>query len=336
MTQLYFSRAPVRVCDIGGWTDTWFCNSGAVFNYCVDLYSYIRIQPKTHEKIIRIISENLDLSTTIKEYRAIEYDGTLDLLKAAVKILGIELGMDIFARSDAPPGCGTGTSASIVVSLLGALSSMQHAYHVKHEIAEMAHELETRELDLESGVQDQYAASFGGFNYMEIQYPRVKISQIDVQPHFAWQLEQQMILVYLGSRSSSKIHEAVIKNFNAGDKTILEAFEILKECPREAVHSIHTNNLDQFGEIMNKNWNAQKQLHPEVTNDRIVELERIAMTHDALGFKVNGAGGGGSAVILSRIGEEYKLKSDILAHGFKLLPCKLNFSGLQTWTAPSH
>ncbi|MHA1681225.1 MAG: GHMP family kinase ATP-binding protein [Promethearchaeota archaeon] len=332
MGNIIFSRAPVRVCDMGGWTDTWFCNQGAVFNFCVDLYSYVRIVPRKNGGTIKIISENLDLSTEIKQFRKIEYDGTLDLLKAAIKRMDIKIGMEIFARSDAPPGCGTGTSASIAVALLSALSYLKNQFHAPHQIAELAHSLETEELELESGVQDQYAAASGGFNFMEIDYPHVKMSRIDVKREFAWQLEQQLVLVYLGSRSSSDMHLKVIENYKNKDEKTVDAFNTLEECARASVQAVGESNLRAFGELMTKNWNAQKDLHPLVTNDKIRKLEAIANNYDALGFKVNGAGGGGSAVILSSVGNEYAMKKAILEEDFVLLPCKLNFNGVQAWS----
>jgi len=331
MNKIIFSRAPVRVCDIGGWTDTWFCEKGAVFNISVDLYSYIRILPKINDKSIKIISENLDLTTLIKEYRKIEYDGTLDLLKAAVKRMQIHQGLDIFARSDAPPGCGTGTSASIAVTLIGALSFLKGQYQVSYQVAELAHSLETEELKLESGVQDQYAAAFGGINYMEIEYPNVKISQIKVKPEIKWQLEQQMILVYLGSRSSSEMHKAVINNYKNQEKKTLEAFDTLQECPKQIIQALSKGDLEEFGNVMNKNWNAQKNLHPLVSNPEIEKIEKISHDLDALGFKVNGAGGGGSAIILSSIGNEYQLKKKLIENKIQILPCKIDLSGLQVW-----
>ena len=326
-----FARAPVRICDIGGWTDTWFVKNGAVFNIGIDLYSYIRLIPKNGNKAINIYSENLDLSQQIKEYRDIEYNGTLDLLKAAVKRLEIDRGLNIFARSDAPPGCGTGTSASIAVALIGALSMIKGCTYPSYQVAEMAHALETEELGLQSGVQDQYGAAYGGLNYMEIEYPRCKISHVNTRPEFIWQLEQQMILVYLESRSSSGMHEAVISNYEQGDGMTLEAFDILRQCPGDMMQAVNRGDLNGFGEVMNRNWAAQKQLHEKITTDRIDQLERIAMDFNALGFKVNEAGGGGSAVILSSAGNEYNLKREILKKDFQILPFKINFTGLQTW-----
>ena len=330
MGKIIFARAPVRICDVGGWTDTWFCKGGSVFNFCIDLYSYVRIYPQEAFNI-EIISENLDLATEIQEYRKIEYDGTLDLLKSAVKRMHIDQGLRIYARSDAPPGCGTGTSASIAVAMIGALMVLKGKYHVRHEIAELAHVLETEELGLQSGVQDQYASVYGGFNYMDIEYPNVKISRIDVKDEMAWQLEQQMILVYLGSRSSSIMHEAVIANYTNQDEKTLDAFDTLKAAARDIVRATHNGDVERFGAIMGENWAAQKLLHPSITTPAIDTLERIARNHGALGFKVNGAGGGGSAVILSETGREYGLKKAVLQEGYQILPFKINHSGLQAW-----
>lgn len=334
MNDIIFARAPVRVCDIGGWTDTWFCERGAVFNFCVDLYSYVRVKQQENgpgNSHIDIISENLDLSVEIQEYRKIEYDGTLDLLKAAIKRMNIHQGIKVFARSDAPPGCGTGTSASIAVAMIGALSMLQGHYYVPHETASLAHALETEELKLESGVQDQHAAVHGGFNYIDIEYPNVHVSRIEVKPELQWQLEQQMVLVYLASRSSSDMHQAVIKHYRGGHEPTLHAFETLRACPRSIVQACYKGDLDQFGEIMTENWEAQKQLHPAITNAKIERLETIARDHDALGFKVNGAGGGGSAVILASTGNEHAMKQAITRAGYQILPFTLNQGGLQVW-----
>jgi len=328
--KIIYSRAPVRVCDIGGWTDTWFYNHGAVFNFCVDLYSYIRLV-ENNSNSINIISENLDLNEKIRDYRKIEYNGILDLLKAAVKRMNIRSGLDIYARSDAPPGCGTGTSASIAVALIGALSKYSEKYMSPHQIADLAHKIETDELGLESGVQDQYAAAFGGINFMEIEYPAVKISNIKINKKKIFELESQMVLVYFGSRSSSDMHLQVIENFKEGKESTINAFEILKKSAYEMIQAIKSENIKEVGDIMNQNWNAQKALHPMICPPIIQKAEKISFQKGAIGFKCNGAGGGGSAIILAEQGCEYGLKKGLIKENFTILPCKLNFNGLEIY-----
>ena len=331
MKRLVLSVAPVRICDIGGWTDTWFYKkNGAVFNICVDLYSYVRIVENNKEKI-NIISENLDLSTQITNYEKIEYDGTLDLLKAAIKRMEIKSGLDIFVRTDAPPGCGTGTSASVAVALISALAHYSDKHLNKYKIAEFAHKLETEELKLESGVQDQFAAAYGGINFMEIEYPSVKVSNIEISEKRISELESQIILVYLSSRSSNEMHKAVIENYNRGQKETIASFEIMKNCAFEMRNVIQSAEIREMGRIMNKNWEAQKRLHPLMVNPIIELTEKIAFENGAIGFKCNGAGGGGSVTILAGAGNEFYLKDKLKENGLAILPAKLNFEGVQTW-----
>lgn len=324
------SRAPVRVCDIGGWTDTWFCKQGVVLNIAVDLYTHVRlIENETSD--IRIISEDLDLSAEIKDYRKIEYDGNLDLLKAAVKRMGLDAGVDIYVRADSPPGCGTGTSASVAVAMLGALARYSGVALLPYQVAELAHALETEELGMESGVQDQYAAAFGGICFMEIDYPRVRISQLRLEEKTACELEERMFVVYLGSRSSSEMHLRVVERYRKGDKKIHGAFDELTGAARDMVTALTSGDLDAAAGIMNRNWRAQLELHPQMSTPEIDNVQRIAFEHGAAGFKINGAGGGGSAIILSSPGREHELRSALSNNNIPLLPCKLNFNGLQTW-----
>ncbi len=324
------SRAPVRVCDMGGWTDTWFCKRGVVLNIAVDLYTHVNLVPnETNE--IRIISEDLDLTAEIKDYRKIEYDGNLDLLKAAVKRMGVASGMDIHVRADSPPGCGTGTSASVAVAMLGALARFTGKPMLAYQIAELAHALETEELGMESGVQDQYAAAFGGISFMEIDYPRVRISQLRIEERTACELEERMFVVYLASRSSSEMHKRVVENYRKGDKQVHAAFDELTASAYDMCDALTSGDLDRAGALMTRNWNAQLRLHEDMSTPAIEKLRSIAEEHGAVGFKVNGAGGGGSAVILSAAGREHELRSALLDNNAHLLPCKLNFHGLQTW-----
>jgi D-glycero-alpha-D-manno-heptose-7-phosphate kinase len=315
---------------MGGWTDTWFCKRGVVLNIAVDLYTHVRLVENSISDI-RIISEDLDITAEIKDYRKIEYDGNLDLLKAAVKRMGIASGMDIHVRADSPPGCGTGTSASVAVAMLGALARFTGRPMLAYQVAELAHALETEELGMESGVQDQYAAAFGGISFMEIDYPRVRISQLRIEDRTLCELEERLFVVYLVSRSSSDMHRRVVERYRKGDKQIHSAFDELAASAYEMCDALTGGNLDRAGTLMNRNWRAQQQLHDNMTTPAIEALSRIAEEHGAVGFKVNGAGGGGSAVILSAAGREHELRSALLESKAHLLPCKLNFHGLQTW-----
>jgi D-glycero-alpha-D-manno-heptose-7-phosphate kinase len=323
------SRACSRVLDIGGFTDTWFYPKGAVFSFCVDLYSYTRIVENGTNKI-RIFAENLEQNTEIRNLKKIEYDGNLDLLKAAVKRMNIKKGLDIFVRADAPPGCGIGTSASVAVSLISALAEYNEMYLDQYEIAQLAHKLEIEELKLESGVQDQFAAAYGGINFMEIDYPDVKIYHIKINDKRIYELESQLILVFLSSRSSSEMHRAVIENYKKRDINTLKSFEIMRASAYDMKNAINSDIVD-IGEIMNRNWEAQKKLHPLMVNATIAKAEKISKENGAIGFKCNGAGGGGSATILAGIGHGYQIKKKLIENGYTILPFKLCFNGVSSF-----
>jgi len=323
------TRAPVRICDIGGWTDTWFYPEGAIFNFCIDLYSYIRII-ENGKKIVRIFAQNLGKRAEILNFKEIKFNGNLDLLKAAVKRMQIEVGLDIYVRAEAPPGCGTGTSASVAVSLISALATYKGLHLNQNEIAKLAHKLEVEDLGLESGVQDQYAAAFGGINFMEITYPNVKIARISLDERRIFELESQFILVYLSSRSSSKMHNAVIENYKKGDLNTLNSFDIMKECAYDMKKAINSDIIS-IGNIMNRNWDAQKNLHPLMVNPLIKQAEKIAKSNGAIGFKCNGAGGGGTAIILSGRGHEFQIRKQLGEKGFKIIPFKLCFRGVSSF-----
>ncbi len=326
INKVILSRAPVRICDIGGWTDTWFYPKGAVFSFCVDLYSKVKLMENGLNKI-RIFAEDLEQSTEIINFKTVEYDGNLDLLKAAVKKMNIKKGLDINVCADAPPGCGTGTSASIAVTLISALSKYNKVDLTNYEIAQLAHRLETEELNLESGVQDQFAATYGGINFMEIDYPDVKISSVKINDKRIRELENQFLLLFLSSRSSSEMHKAVIENYIKKDPNTINSFEVMKSCAWEMKRAIKSD-LTSIGEIINKNWDAQKRLHPLMVNTSIAKAEKISKDNGALGFKCNGAGGGGSATILAEIGHENQIKEKLIEGGYRILPCKLCFKGV--------
>ena len=326
LSKTVFSRAPVRICDIGGWTDTWFYPNGAVFNFCVDLYNYVMIKENYVDRI-RIHSENLNSTIQLKSFEEVKYNGDLDLLKAVIKKMKIKCGIDINIRSEVPPGCGTGTSASVCVSLIAALFTYLENPIKPLEVAQIAHEIEINELGLQSGIQDQYAAALGGLNFMEITYASAKVTNIKINNRKRLELENSLILLLFGSRSSNQMHTAVIENYLKGDKNIKYSLDILKNCAYKMKDAVKKDLVD-MGTVMNENWNAQKNLHPLMINETITKAEKIAKKYGALGFKCNGAGGGGSATVLANPENIFSFKNELIKEGYRILPCKLCFDGV--------
>jgi D-glycero-alpha-D-manno-heptose-7-phosphate kinase len=195
------SVAPVRICDNGGWTDTWFAEQGAIFN--IGVYPYVEVQVKVFpagdaEKRIEVFVENYG-ERFVAQPEAVAWD-THPLLQAAIARMKVprELSLAVNIFSEAPSGASTGTSASVTVALVAALDRLTPGHLSTHEVALTAQAIETEMLHLQCGVQDQLCAAYGGINYIEMyQYPRATVSQIQVPNSIWWELERRLVLVYL-------------------------------------------------------------------------------------------------------------------------------------------
>ncbi len=324
--------APARILDFGGWTDTWFAKKGRVLNIAVDLYSKVIVIPRERPGA-SIIAQDYGEAIEIQNISNVLYDGKHDLLKAALNVTKVD-GVDISVYSDVPPGCGTGSSAAVSVALIGALSVMAGLHLTPHEVASLAHKLETEELGIQSGVQDQVASAMGGIGFHIIDpYPSVSSSPLRLPHETALELESRLLLVYTGqAHLSGDVHKKVIEDYQAGVEKAQKAMQTLRNTPIWAKSALMRGDFVELAEIMNINTQAQKDLHPDITTDKIEELQDIAFKTGALGFKINGAGGGGSVTILCGSTNTREVETAIKNAGYRILPCRLDFRGLKIWT----
>lgn len=324
--------APARILDFGGWTDTWFAGHGRVLNFAVDLYSKVVIV--TREKPgASIIAQDYGEAVEIRDSAEILYDGKHDLLKAALSVTEVD-GVDISVYSDVPPGCGTGSSAALSVALVGALATLADMHLTPHEVSGLAHRLETEELGIQSGVQDQIASALGGIGYHTIDpYPSVSSSPVRLSDNVLLELESRLLLVYTGeSHLSGDVHKSVISDYQAGVGRAVDAVETLRNMPLFAKSALMRGDFVELAEVMNMNNLAQSKLHPSIITDRIAALEEVAREAGAIGFKVNGAGGGGSVTLLCTSGNIRQTEMAVKQAGYRVLPCHLDFRGLRVWT----
>src|SRR5512137_2370491 len=215
------SAAPIRICDNGGWTDTWFAGHGQVFN--IGVYPYAEVQIAVYpceerEKRIVINAENYgERYVVIPEKHWDKHP----LLEASIEYMRLpaNLSIEVTIFSEAPAGASTGTSAAVTVALIGGLDLLTPGRMTPHEVASAAHKIETELLGQQSGIQDQLCSSYGGINYIEMfQYPHASVSSIQIPNATWWELERRLALIYLGkSHRSSDVHEMVIRSLeNAG------------------------------------------------------------------------------------------------------------------------
>jgi len=320
---------------------------GAVLNATVSIYSYVTVSKNPQVEIpvsmygykckeyqdnkqVTMYSADFDLFETADDVRRIEYNGNIDLVKAAIKRLKIEFGLNIITRSDAPPGSGLGTSASMGVALIGALSKLMDFHLLPSEIAELAVKLETEELGIFSGKQDHYAAALGGFNFMRFEGESVFSTPLRIPLDILLNLEKHSVLVYTGkSRLSSDIHKHVIKAFQNNENQF--ALKQLVQITEEMKTALITGNFQSYGQLLLDNWSCQKEMHPSITNAQIDSLFEIALNNGACGGKACGAGGGGCIYFYCHDNQEHKVRRALEQSGATVLNFNFDFNGLNTW-----
>lgn len=336
------SAAPVRICDNGGWTDTWFAGHGRVVNIAVA--PYVTVQLLVYRRGSRPDHLVLHVEDYGQRYALVPGQGDQDrhhpLLEAAIEqsegLDGIDL--EVWISSAAPAGCATGTSAALSVALLGALDTLTPGRLSPHQVAEAAHRLEVEVLGLQSGIQDQLCSAYGGINDIDMfDYPHARVSQVRLSEKDWWELERRLSLVFLGrGHDSSAIHEQVIARLvsEEGDAQPLEDLRQTAALTRKALDA---GDFDALGQAMIANTQAQERLHPSLVNSEARAVIDLARSHGAVGWKVNGAGGdGGSLTILSgrRATEVTGLRQALSGLGgrLRLIPMSLSRAGLRVWT----
>ncbi len=211
------AAAPIRICDNGGWTDTWFAGRGRIFNIGVYPYAEVQIEVFPLDALpdrIVIYAENYGERYAVKSDKP-GWDRH-PLLEAAIELMGVpeDLAFQVTIFSEAPSGASTGTSAAVTVALVGALDTLTPGRLTPHEVAYKAQSVETDMLGQQSGIQDQLCSAYGGINFIDMyDYPRASLSQIQVPNTIWWELERRLALIYLGkSHSSSDVHVKVIRS----------------------------------------------------------------------------------------------------------------------------
>ncbi len=326
------SVAPIRICDNGGWTDTWFSEHGKIFN--IGVYPYVEVQIEVfpyNGQDERIIIYAVNPETPGWDRHP--------LLEATIELMQVprDMAFQVTIYSEAPAGASTGTSAAVTVALVAALDRLTPGQLSPHEIAQMAHRVETDMLKRQSGIQDQLCSAFGGVNFIEMhRYPHASVSQILVPNSIWWELERRLALVYLGkTHDSSQVHEKVIRELeNAGpDCPQLEELRTTAEQSRDALYA---GNFKALGQSMAANTTAQERLNPALISADAKRVIEVARAYGAIGWKMNGAGGEGGSVtllcgpsshqkraMLREIEEESPL--------FRSIPIYLSRFGVRTW-----
>lgn len=301
------SKAPLRLGLAGGGSDVSPYSDlygGLILNATINLYAYCTIEETDNGKI-EILATDLQENLSYDVSRSLPIDGHLDLHKGVYNrvVKDFELNASSFritTYSDAPAGSGLGSSSTMVVCVLKAFSEWQNLPMGDYEIARLAYEIERKDLNMSGGKQDQYAAAFGGFNFMEfLKDDLVIVNPLRVKRWIIDELESSMILYYTGaSRSSAKIIDEQKRNTSSGNPIAIEAMHKIKQSAIEMKLALLKGDVRDFSRILGEGWENKKKMASAISNPMIQEVFDVAMKAGAIAGKVSGAGGGGFIMLI--------------------------------------
>jgi len=329
------SRAPLRISFAGGGTDVPpypEMRGGCVISSTITKYAYAVLKSRG-DRDKHVNSVDYGLMMSFKSISELKYDGNLDLVKAAMKIFQVEdYGFDMVISCDAPPGSGLGSSSAVMVAIIGAFKELLKKPLTSYEIAELAYKLERIELGIKGGLQDQYAATFGGFNFIEFKKDSVVVNPLRIRPEILNELHSNLLLFYTGkTRLSARILERQISATQKRKKVVLESLDVLKQLAIDMKNALLRGDLRSFGELLHMGWEYKKKLDSQISNSFIDKLYNVARENGAVGGKVCGAGGGGHLLIYCDLEKRHKVAKKLESLGCKLVAFGFESNGLQTW-----
>jgi D-glycero-alpha-D-manno-heptose-7-phosphate kinase len=352
--------APIRLCDQGGWTDTWFAQHGCVFNLAAQPAVEVELRlcpadpaesvdPSGPSGATRVVIHAENFGAPYARDPGKPTWDQQPLIEAALESLPPasaprdarsphdDWAWHVNVFSTVPPGASVGSSASTAVALLAALQHLHERPTDPDALAADAHRLETDRLGQQSGVQDALCAAYGGACFIEIdQYPHARVTRLPLPDALRWELNTRLALVYLGrAHDSSAMHERVIQDL-AGRGPDAPPLQALRRAAIATRDAFLAGDLRAFGEAMQANTAAQAALHAGLVGPDAQRVIAIARAHGAMGWKVNGAGGdGGSLTILGgpSLGTHRAMLRAIEAEDatFRTIPIRLSPEGVRAW-----
>lgn len=335
--RLLRARAPLRVSFAGGGTDVPPYpaeQGGLVLSATINRYAYGTLRPR-QDRQIGIQSLDLDAVASIALEDVRPNGDRLDLIRAAIHKLASDSshGFDLFLHSAAPPGSGLGSSSAVVVTLVGLLSTYMKMPLTDYEKARLAYTVEREDLGLKGGTQDQYAAVFGGFNFMEFREDDVIVNPLRIPPETIHELEYNLLLCFTGStRVSDHIIDDQTSRYQSQKSSTLDGLHMQKELAVEMKNALLQGSLTEFGGLLDKAWSYKKKMSPKITNDHIDELYEEAMRQGALGGKVTGAGGGGYMLLYCHYDTKHKVRNALSELGAEAIDFQFDHAGLTSWS----
>ena len=339
------AKAPLRIGLAGGGTDVSPYSDkygGFILNVTLDMFAHATIQLRNDDKIC-FIAQDIEQTYTQSMYEDVEIAGELILHKAIYRRIvkefnnDVPIGLDIITFSDAPPGSGLGSSSTMVVTILAAFRELLKLPLGEYDLAHLAYEIEREDCKLSGGKQDQYAATFGGFNFMEFYQDRVLVNPLRIRNDIQNELESQIILYFTGlSRDSGKIIDDQIKASTKKDSDkSLEALHMVKQSAFEMKECLLRNDIEGMSKVLKASWLAKKSTSASISNPYIEEVAAMAIENGAKSLKLSGAGGGGFMMLFVDPVQKQPLIKKLKQTSGQVHNFQFTNFGVKAWTVQS-
>lgn len=337
---IWRSKAPFRLGLAGGGTDVSpYCDlhGGAILNVTISLYAHTSIELLDEPKVI---FQSIDQNSCLEfdSGKSIPLNQGLDLQAGLYNFLLQEnkisnQGIRCSTFMDVPAGSGLGTSSTLMVSMLKCYAEMLNIPFGDYDLAHKAYEIERIHLGLAGGRQDQYAATFGGVNFMEFyKEDKVIVNPLRIKQEYLNELENNIILFFTSSsRSSSDIIKEQVKNVSEKNQQSIDAMHLLKEQSRMMKEALLRGKLNEIGEILDFGFQQKKKMAQNISNTQLDEIYEEAKKAGATGGKISGAGGGGFMFFYCPGISKYKVIDSLKKFGGEIRPYQFTPLGARSW-----
>lgn len=297
----------------------------------IDKYAYCTLMAR-NDTAISVKSLDYDLSARYNVNGELKYDGQLDLVKAAIRILDARTGFDLLLHTDSPPGTGLGTSSALVVAMIGAFRQWLKLPLTGYDIAELAYRVERNEAGIKGGRQDQYAATFGGFNFIEFLGKTTIVNPLRINLDTLNELHYRLLLCYTGgTRLSAGIIDDQMAAYVAGKDTVVQALQESKDLAYSMKNALLLGKLGEFGSLLHQAWCCKKKFSSKISHEHIDGLYEVARRNGAVGGKLLGAGGGGYLVFLCESDKWHQVAEKLERAGGRIVKFTFDLLGMRSW-----
>ena len=327
-------RSPVRISFAGGGTDLpsyYERYGGAVLSTAINKYFYTTLC-RRHDGRIQVISSDLRIFESWRDIASMDIRGSgLEIPLAVLKELGSDLSIDLFLSSEIPPGTGLGSSASVCVNILKTITTYLGCPLSKYDLAERAFHIARNVLERHVGRQDEFAAAFGGFNFITFHSDGLtEVRPVEIDSELLHELQAHLMLFFTGSAHHSwTILQEQEKSTANQTGAAIEALHNVRALADRMLDALRSGNLSLFGSLLDEGWKAKKRISGRISNPRIDHLYDVALRNGALGGKITGAGGGGFLLLYCEPENQEAVRSALEAEGIREMAFAFDKNGAQ-------